>query len=311
MPNDLPSAAGKPESGGDPDADPSPADESAALPLGVHDHSRDAAGLRYVYPVVSRRARGLSIGINLNTNNACNWACSYCQVPDLIRGAAPKVDLVQLEAELRGFLDQVLDGDFLQRRVPEGQRRLNDIAFSGNGEPTASPDFAAAVELVLREVDRRALPDAFKLVVISNGSQAGQPGVLVALARLAARRGELWFKLDRGLAAGRRTVNGVDLPSTLLVERLVAVSACIPTWVQTCVFAEEGIPPGEAERLAWLDCLDAAREQGAQLAGVLLYSLARPSLQRGAERLATVSSAVLEQWAAPVRTRGLPVQISA
>ena len=72
--------------------------------LSTTDHSRDSAGLRYVYPVVSRRAGGVSIGINLNTNNACNWRCIYCQVPDLVRGTAPPVDLALLEKELSDFL---------------------------------------------------------------------------------------------------------------------------------------------------------------------------------------------------------------
>ena len=58
--------------------------------LTVTDHSRDSAGMTYVYPVVSRRAGGVSVGINLNPNNACNWACVYCQVPDLARGTAPE-----------------------------------------------------------------------------------------------------------------------------------------------------------------------------------------------------------------------------
>ena len=60
--------------------------------LNVHDHSRESVGMKYIYPVVSRRAGGVSIGINLNTNNACNWACIYCQVPNLTRGTAPPVD---------------------------------------------------------------------------------------------------------------------------------------------------------------------------------------------------------------------------
>ncbi|MDX9945398.1 MAG: radical SAM protein, partial [Azonexus sp.] len=38
--------------------------------LRTDDHSRDSAGLRYVYPVISRRAGGVSVGINLNPNNA-------------------------------------------------------------------------------------------------------------------------------------------------------------------------------------------------------------------------------------------------
>ncbi|MGI9142282.1 MAG: hypothetical protein ACR2IJ_03730, partial [Fluviibacter sp.] len=68
--------------------------------LTFNDHDPDFLNLTYVYPVLSRRMQGISIGINLNTNNACNWACAYCQVPGLHRGDAPEVNLPLLEAEL-------------------------------------------------------------------------------------------------------------------------------------------------------------------------------------------------------------------
>ena len=73
--------------------------------------------MTYVYPVVSRRAGGVSIGINLNPNNACNWRCIYCQVPELKRGSAPTIDLVKLEAELKAFLHEIVYGDFMQVKV--------------------------------------------------------------------------------------------------------------------------------------------------------------------------------------------------
>ena len=125
------------------------------MTLRHEDHARDAAGLLYVYPVVSRRAEGVSVGINLNTNDACNWRCVYCQVPGLVRGKAPEVDLARLERELRGMLAEIARTDWLARNAPEGARRLNDVAFSGNGEPTSSPRFAEAVERK-RQVDVRA-----------------------------------------------------------------------------------------------------------------------------------------------------------
>ena len=109
--------------------------------LTTENHDRDLEGYKYVYPVISRRAGGLSVGINLNTNNACNWRCIYCQVPNLVRGAPPPVSLPDLNFELRSFLQKVLVGNYLREEVPEGMRRLNDIAFSGNGEPTSSPNF--------------------------------------------------------------------------------------------------------------------------------------------------------------------------
>src|SRR4030065_502184 len=140
------------------------------MPLSTTNHDRDSAALRYIYPVVSRRAGGVSVGINLNPNNACNWRCIYCQVPDLKRGTAPAIDLAVLENELRGFLDELLHGDFMQTRVPEGAGRINDIALSGNGEPTSSAEFAQVIELIPRVRAEVALPEAVKTVLITNGS---------------------------------------------------------------------------------------------------------------------------------------------
>ena len=139
-------------------------------PLTPENHNRDTAGMAYVYPVVSRRAGGVSVGINLNPNNACNWACVYCQVPDLVRGTAPDIDLVQLEAELRTLLTDILHGDFMQTRVPEEVRRLNDIALSGNGEPTSAKVFPKVIELIGRAIADFELVDKIKLVLITNGS---------------------------------------------------------------------------------------------------------------------------------------------
>src|SRR5574343_1810541 len=127
--------------------------------LTIEDHSRDSAGLLYVYPVVSRRAGGVSIGINLNPNNACNWACVYCQVENLSRGGPPPIDLARLECELVGFLDSALHGDFMTRQVPMEARRLVDVAFSGNGEPTSAAEFDEAVACVVRVLERYGLKD--------------------------------------------------------------------------------------------------------------------------------------------------------
>jgi len=79
--------------------------------LSSEDHSRDSAGLTYVYPVVSRRAGGVSIGVNLNPDSTCNWSCAYCQVPNLKRGAGPTIDLALFETELVGLLDDLVHGD--------------------------------------------------------------------------------------------------------------------------------------------------------------------------------------------------------
>ncbi|MFA6179801.1 MAG: radical SAM protein, partial [Candidatus Methylopumilus sp.] len=175
--------------------------------LTVSDHNRDVSGMRYIYPVVSRRAGGVSVGINLNINNACNWRCIYCQVPNLTRGTPPPIELDVLEQELRTFLNSVIHGDFMQRFVAEQDRQLQDIAFSGNGEPTSAKEFpqvVALVEQVLRDFD---LLGTIKVRLITNGSLLDKPAILEAVRHLSRCNGEIWFKVDAGTQQGIARIN--------------------------------------------------------------------------------------------------------
>ena len=276
-------------------------------PLSVFDHSRDSAGLVYVYPVVSRRAGGVSIGVNLNPNNACNWRCIYCQVPGLTRGAAPAIDLVRLEAELRQVLDEVLRGEFMAERVPEGARRLADVAFSGNGEPTASPQFAASVELVQRLLQGEGLTDAVKLRLITNGSLLGRRQVRVGIGQLGRCNGEVWFKIDAGDAAGFLRINSVRQNPEAVAVKLRACGELCPTWVQTCCFAMDGEAPNETQQQAWLQLLAAVKDR---VAGVHLYGLARQSCQPEVTRLSALPPAWLQDLARRVGALGLTVTVS-
>jgi len=271
--------------------------------LSTTDHSRDSAGLRYVYPVVSRRAGGVSIGINLNPNNACNWRCIYCQVPDLARGTAPPVDLALLEKELRGFLHELQHGDFMQR-VPPGARRINDIALSGNGEPTSAQEFNDVIELIAR-----LKPADLKLVLITNGSLIRRENVQHGLRRLAQLNGEVWFKLDRASEAGMALVNDTRTTLDTVRQNLATAIACCPnTWLQTCWFALDGVPPGKQEEDDYLDFLAGVLRDNIRPQGVLLYGLARPSLQAEAPRLSALPHAQLEQFAQRIRALGVAVK---
>ncbi|WP_432720232.1 radical SAM protein [Jeongeupia wiesaeckerbachi] len=278
--------------------------------LRVDDHARDAAGLTYVYPVVSRRAGGVSVGINLNPNNACNWRCVYCQVPALQRGGPPPIDLAQLEVELVAMLDDIVHGDFMQARVPEGARRLNDIAFSGNGEPTMSPEFPAAIALVGRVMARFGLTGKIKLVLITNGSQLYKPAVQGALEAMAVLGGEVWYKLDRAPQDGFSAVNQVQLKAASVREHLAAASRRCPTWLQTCMFAVDGVLPDDVVLDAYLDYLASLRAADIALQGVLLYGLARPSMQAEAPRLSAAPVAWMQALAARIEGLGLNVRLS-
>ena len=273
-------------------------------------HDRDIAGMTYVYPVVSRRAGGVSIGVNLNPNNACNWACVYCQVPNLVRGTAPPIDVTQLESELRTMLHAVVHGEFMQTRVPEGMRRLNDIALSGNGEPTSAREFAVVVELVGRLIAEFKLLGQIKVVLITNGSLIDRIRVQAGLRAMCNLNGEVWFKLDSATARGMRAFNQTRATPDNTFERLRISAALCPTWLQTCVFGFDGDTPSEAELTAYLQLIRRIRAEALPVQGVLLYGLARPSMQPQASRLSPLSEAWLEAFAEQIRAAGLPVKVS-
>lgn len=274
--------------------------------LKVTDHSRDSAGLTYVYPVVSRRAGGVSVGINLNVNNACNWACVYCQVPDLTRGGPPPIDLDRLEAELRGFLHAATHGDFLERNAPPEARRLMDVAFSGNGEPTSAAEFDAAVKRVERVLRDSGLLDSLKLRLITNGSLLHRPEVQRGIARIGAIDGEIWFKVDRATEEAIARVNGIRLAPEKIEAALLRCADLAPTWVQTCYFAIDGQESSEAEQAAYLALIGAVRQK---IKGVHLYGLARPSLQPDAQRLSNVAPENFRRFAE--RIAALDVEVVA
>jgi len=280
--------------------------------LTVSDHNRDVSGMKYIYPVVSRRAGGVSIGINLNINNACNWRCIYCQVPNLTRGTPPPIEVEVLARELRSFLTYALHGDFMSRYIAEEYRQLKDIAFSGNGEPTSAKEFSDVlllVEKVLREFNLLSEhhENSIKIRLITNGSLMDKPAVLNSMRHLAKCNGEVWFKLDAGTKAGIARINDVTLNPQSHIERLKHCAEICPTFIQTCMFAMDGEPPKESDIAAYLALISQVKHL---VRGVHLYGLARPSYQAEAPRLSRLSHAALESIANRIRQAGFKVYVS-
>lgn len=276
--------------------------------LSTDDHRRDSAGLRYVYPVVSRRAGGVSVGINLNTNNACNWACVYCQVENLTRGGPPPIDLDVLEEELSGFLADAVHGDFMQRQVPPEARRLMDVAFSGNGEPTSAPEFAEAVARVGKVLANFDLLGKLPVRLITNGSLLHRPEVQAGIQQLGEFGGEVWFKVDRVDPAAAAEVNGVPLVAERVFRNLELCAGLAPTWVQTCWFALDGEVPPATARNAYCELL---KSLASRLAGIHLYGLARPSMQPAAPRLTHLPAEELSAFADEIHKKtGIRVNVS-
>jgi wyosine [tRNA(Phe)-imidazoG37] synthetase (radical SAM superfamily) len=277
--------------------------------LTTENHDRDLRGYKYVYPVVSRRAGGLSVGINLNTNNACNWRCIYCQVPNLVRGAPLPVSLPDLKFELTSFLQKILVGNYLSEEIPEEMRRLNDIAFSGNGEPTSSPNFSDVIELVAQARSDLSVDASVKTVLITNGSLIHQKDVQLGIRRIKTITGEVWFKVDSVTKEGVARINDSPFSLRKTSSNLETVASLCDTWIQTCVFDFDGLPPSEYEQNSYLKFLrDVALN--AKVRGVLLYGVARKSHQPEAPRISRLDLSWLESFSKKILDLGLAVKIS-
>jgi len=276
--------------------------------LSTHNHDRDAVDMTYVYPVISRRAGGVSVGVNLNPNNACNWHCAYCQVPNLVRGVAPAIDLQLLRSELSTMLEDIQSGTFMTERVPAACRKLCDIAISGNGEPTSCTAFDQVVSVIVELTQQFGL--SIPLRLISNGSYVHKAHVQRGLVQMAEHCGEVWIKVDSVTDAGILRLNGIKLDAVRLRQQVEAVAKTCPTWIQTCMAAWDGQAPTEDEVIAYIDFLKGLKRDNIPVCGVLLYGLARPSLQDEAVHLSAMEDTWMQSTAERIRQTGFKVNLS-
>ena len=275
--------------------------------LSIHDHSRELSGLKYIYSVISRRAGGLSIGVNLNVNNACNWQCIYCEIPNLTRGSPPPIELDVLEDELRFFLHEIIHGDYMEKNVAIEDRHLKDIAFSGNGEPTSAEEFPQVILIVKKILEEFNLLHKIKIRLITNGSLMHKESVLEGIQVLAKMNGEVWFKVDAALEENSKVINQVNIKPQQVIDRLKRCSQICPTFVQTCIFTIDNKEPNNKEIDAYIKLIDSAKKS---IKGVHLYGIARPSMQPEAYRLGRVNINVLENIADQLHNNGIESTVS-
>jgi wyosine [tRNA(Phe)-imidazoG37] synthetase (radical SAM superfamily) len=276
----------------------------ARLTLDVHDHRRELLQNRYVYAVVSRRARGLSIGVNLNPDKVCNFDCPYCQVDRTTPGGPSAVDVAVLAGELGRLLDLVAAGVLWDLppfdTVDPQRRRVADIAFAGDGEPTTPREFPEAARAAREERDRRGL--AFPLRLITNATMFHRESVRRALADFD----ELWCKLDAGTEPYFRLVDGTRLPFARILDNLRLVARERPIVVQSLFLTFDGKGPDDAEIASYVGRLRDLLADGGRIDRVQVYTVSRKPADA---RVGPLPEERLEEIAAAVRALGLPADV--
>ncbi len=250
----------------------------ASLPI-YADHSRFFRENKFVYPVLSRRSRGISVGVNLNPDKVCNFDCIYCQVNRRSEAETKFVEIDRLLAEVDAMLGFVAGGEIYRDEkfadVPADLQRLNDIAFSGDGEPTTYRNFDEIVAAVAGLKRKHGL-DETKLVLITNASMFHRPVVERGLAILDQNNGEVWAKLEAGTEAYYQLVERTRIPFQRILENIAAAARIRPIVIQSLFMRIRDEPPPGPEIDAFCDRLNEITASGGHIKTIQVYTVARP-----------------------------------
>ena len=240
---------------------------------------RDFLENRFVYLTISPRARGLSIGVNLNPDRKCNFDCVYCEVDRNAPVMDAEIDCDVAAAELEQTLRLVQSGSLRLLRpyhnLPQNLLELRHVALSGDGEPTMSPKFLETVEAIVH-VRARGFHPFFKIVLITNASGLDRPEVQDGISLLTVRD-EIWAKLDVGTREYMQKVNRTDFALEKILDNILLTARRRPVVIQS-LFCQIGasIPaPIEIEEFA--NQLRGLKVRGAQIPLVQIYSATRPT----------------------------------
>ena len=218
------------------------------------------------------------MGVNLNPDKVCNFDCIYCQVDRSTQSETQFVELDALVAELREVLHVVASGEIYEtakfRDTPLELRRLNDIAFSGDGEPTTYRNFDQIIE-TCAGLKRELGLDDVKMVLITNASMFHRPHVQRGLEILDANHGEIWAKLDAGTAEYYHLIDRTPIPFTRILENIAAAARVRPIVIQSLFMRVAGEGPSHEEIAAFCDRLQEIVVAGGKLSLVQVYTIAR------------------------------------
>lgn len=275
-------------------------------------HERRWKNNNYVYAVVSRRSRGLSIGINLNPGKACNFDCIYCQVDRSVPPARRKVVLTQLAQELEKILEAERDGSLYAEEpfsaLALEHRGVRDIAFSGDGEPTLFRRFEEAVRIV---ADARRRFDLYstRMVLLTNSTTLARPSIRSALALMDRNNGEVWAKLDAGTVDYFHLVNRARVPFQEILENITDAARLRPLVIQTLWARIHDVAPPAEEIDAYCHRVTEMTSRGAKFDRIQFHTIARAPVEK---YVSPLFRAELERIADYARSRlEIPIEVFA
>ena len=241
--------------------------------------SRDFLDNRFIYAVVSARARGLSLGVNMNPDRYCNFDCAYCEVDRRAPAGESDLDIDVMVAELRRTLAFVHSGALREHphyhRLPPELLQLRHVALSGDGEPTLCSKFAEAVEAVVHVRALNGLP-YFKLVLITNATGLDLPQVQQSL-KYFTQKDEIWVKLEAGTQSYMDKVNRSKVPLEKVLSNILNLGRQRPVVIQGLFPSVNGEAPSTDEVGQYARRLQELKDDGAQISLVQIYSATRPT----------------------------------
>lgn len=237
--------------------------------LDVSSHPRLSEYDRHVYPVVSRRAKGLSLGVNLNPDRKCNFNCVYCQVDRTVPLPKMKLDPAQIKEELEAFLTELKANKGLYQGHP-----LKDICIAGDGEPTMIKALPEVISNIIHIKNKFGLTDC-KIVLLTNGTRTHRDDLMAVYPEFFNNNGEIWFKLDAWNQESLTKINRSHVSFEKILEHLKKVGKQFPIVLQSCLFNWENQPLTDTYYDDYLELIQSLLDQKVQLKLVQLYTLAR------------------------------------
>ena len=267
-------------------------------------HKRDYGDLKYVYPVISRRSAGLSLGITLNVDKLCNFDCPYCQV-DRRQHSDLRFDQNEFQKELVSIIKDIRDGTVWKlprfKNVENINKKFKDVAIAGDGEPSTSPYLLETMGYLQKISEEYSLPE---IVWISNATGLVKRQTLQSLRILEQLKGTIWAKLDAGSQEYFELISASKYNLDRIQSMIEKIPAGVKLKIQSCFMKVEGSPPSPNEIDLYISRLMSIN-QNRNIAEVQIYTIARKPAQNYVSPLKLTE---MQNILAPIKETNLPVK---